>query len=76
MTTRIDLQTQKRLGPQGPQDWSQLMSTVIQRAQALQDPRLQGLQEAMTLGKAEQALRRMGILTEVDLLREFPDNDL
>lgn len=72
MTTRTNTQVQRKL-PAGPHEWAKLMTQTIQRAERLRDPRLPGLRRAMTEGKAEAALRRLGILSSVDLDREFPD---
>lgn len=71
MTTRTNTQIQRKL-PVGPHGWSQLMTATIRRAEAIQDPRLAGLRRAMVEGKAEGMLRKLGIISEADLDREFP----
>lgn len=72
MTTRPHVQTERR-APTGHNEWNALLSQSIRRAEALQDPRLAGLRKAMVEGKAEPTLRRMGIISKVDIEREFPD---
>lgn len=72
MTTRTHTQQTKKPIPASPQEWNRLLSQTIRRAEALQSPRLAGLRKAMLDGKAEKHLREMGILSEVDVDREFP----
>jgi hypothetical protein len=60
-------------GALSPMGWEMLMQKAIQRAEASQDRRLDGLKRAMKDGKSESFLRKLGIICEVDLLREFPD---
>lgn len=74
MATRKHVPTPTRNIPAGPTQWNTLLSKVIQRAVQLRDPRLPGLRKAMGDGKAEKALRQLGILSDVDLDREFPVN--
>lgn len=53
-------------------DWDRLLRQAITAAQACQDPRLKALQMASQQGRAMQVLKRMGIIGEADLRREFP----
>lgn len=63
----------KRREPNSPQDWARLMRSVLDRAKKLRDRRVPGLEEAVRKGQARQTLKRMSIICEVDVLREFPD---
>lgn len=60
-------------GARTQNDWRKLMIKVISRAQALKDPRLPMLQKAQQEGTQEACLRRMSIIGDNDLKREFPD---
>jgi len=60
-------------GPSTPAGWSNLLARVIDRARELEDKRLPGLTRAMVDGRAEKMLRSLGVLSEVDITREFPD---
>jgi hypothetical protein len=53
-------------------EWNRLMRTVIGRAEQLRHKSLPGLREALAQGRAEQHLRRMGIIHQGDIEREFP----
>ena len=71
------LQTTKKksVKPAAPKDhneWIKLLRMTIERASKTKDRRLLGLRQAMTDGQAEQILRRMGILSIVDINREMP----
>jgi len=57
--------------PQTPEEWYTLMRKVIDRAERTRDRRLAGLRKAMLEGKAEDHLRLLGIISEVDIRREF-----
>jgi hypothetical protein len=59
-------------GPVDPQGWNQLMLQVIARCEKLGAPDLPGLRAALSQGKAEQLLRRLGIISQADIDREFP----
>jgi hypothetical protein len=72
MTTRTHVQTERRV-PTNVNEWNTLLTLSIRKAEALQDSRLPGLRKAMVEGKAEPFLRRMGIISQVDIEREFPD---
>ena len=61
--------------PKSPTDlygWTRLAQMAIERAVKKKDRRLEGLRAALTNGKAEKTLRQMGIISEADVLREFP----
>ncbi len=57
--------------PKDVQEWNQLLSKAIKRAEETGDRRLEGLRQAMTQGRSEKILRSMSILSESDLNREF-----
>lgn len=59
--------------PQSPIEWDRLMKKVIDRATQLKDRRLAGLQGVIQQGRSAVFLRKMGIICENDILREFPD---
>lgn len=63
----------KSAGPSTPGGWSLLLGHVIARATELSDRRLAGLLSAQSEGRSEKLLRSMGILSDADILREFPD---
>lgn len=58
--------------PDRREDWKQLLVKAIQRAETSGDRRLEGLKRALVDGQAERHLRRLGIIHDVDLSREFP----
>jgi len=72
MTKTRLLQPTDQRAPSSPIDWQRLMQIVLTRAEALQDRRLAMLKAAIPTGKTEATLRRMGIICENDILREFP----
>lgn len=53
-------------------DWDRLLRQAIQLAEQQQDARLKSLQMAAQQGQAMKVLKRMGIIGENDLKREFP----
>ena len=57
----------------GQTQWVQLLKKAITRAQLKGDSRLQVLQQALRAGTAEKSLRKMSIICDADLQREFPD---
>jgi hypothetical protein len=59
--------------PERKHDWQRLLQQAIRRAEQLGDRRLPGLRVALGKGESEQALRRLGIIHDGDILREFPD---
>lgn len=73
MATRKNVpDTKKPTAPTTASGWNTLLSQAIKRAEVRGDNRLAGLKRAMVEGQAEKTLRRLGILTETDLQREFP----
>lgn len=62
-----------RREPATARDWHRLMQKVIARARQLKDRREPGLQSAINQGAIPQTLKRMGIICETDIRREFPD---
>lgn len=60
-------------GALSPLGWDQLMRLAIRRAEATGDKRLEGLRKALRDGKSEMLLRKLGVISEDDLPREFPD---
>ena len=78
MATRLFKKSKVVSGVKTPQrdtEWTQLMRQTIQRADKLGDRRTQGLRKALADGKAEAHLRRMGVICETDLHREFPGTE-
>lgn len=63
-------------GAMSPVGWDALMRKVIARAEETEDRRLEGLKKACEEGRSEAFLRRMGIICEVDIVREFPDREM
>ena len=59
----------KGLSPVG---WVALMRLTIARAEATGDKRLEGLRWALQEGKSEMFLRKLGVISEADIPREFP----
>lgn len=53
-------------------EWDRLMQLVIERADQCKDRRLSGLRKALVDGQSERFLRSLGIISTVDLDREFP----
>jgi len=65
--------TLKRIqAPDRKADWMQLLVKTIQRAEGSGDRRLEGLKRALVDSQAERHLRRLGVIHDVDLDREFP----
>lgn len=64
----------KLLGqPQRPAvSWDVLMQRAIQLAQERKDSRLKILQQGAQAGRTQATLKRLGIIGEADLTREFP----
>lgn len=62
----------KPLAPAKPfADWPYLYRIAVARAEARKDPRLGDL--VHYAANPEKALRRLSIISEVDLNREFPE---
>jgi hypothetical protein len=53
-------------------EWHRLAVQALERAETLQDPRLNGLREAIGKGQSEPFLRKIGVVCQTDLHREFP----
>ena len=63
-----------KTGAKNPQEWERLLRKVLDRAKLLRDDRLlRALEAARQEGRVAQYLRKMSILSEVDLERELPD---
>jgi hypothetical protein len=74
MATRSnDPPAKKPALPSSPSAWNSLLSQAIRRAEVTGDNRLGGLKRAMVERTAEKTLRKLGILTDTDLQREFPE---
>ena len=56
-----------------PTQWRNLMRKVIARAKQLKDPRAQMFEESLSQGTFEKVLRRLSIISEADIVREFPN---
>lgn len=66
--------TPPKRGPMGRAQWVQLLRKAISKAQLVKDARQEALQAALLAGTAEPTLRKMSIICEADILREFPDS--
>lgn len=53
--------------------WDQLMRRTLAAAEARGDKRQEGLRKALREGKSEKLLRKLGIICEADIQREFPN---
>lgn len=62
-------------GAAAPSQWNQLMRKALARAQEIGDSRVGSLQQALREGTVEKTLRRMSIVCEADIAREFPDRN-
>lgn len=51
--------------------WDALMHKAIARAREAGDPRLKALETALSQGRSATLLKRLGIIGEADLVREF-----
>lgn len=49
------------------------MAKVIAKAEGRQDPKTPFLKSALAAGQAETMLRALGILSDTDITREFPN---
>jgi hypothetical protein len=68
--TRILGQTPE--ASKSPIEWERLLKKALDRAEKLQDRRAGALRTALTQGKSSEVMRRMGIIGENDIDREFP----
>lgn len=59
-------------GPASPAEWEKVMRQLIDRLARLKKPH-EGLKAAYVQGNSEQMLRRMSILSQTDIDREYPD---
>lgn len=76
MATRLynQAETKKaRKAPMKQTEWVRLMQRTIAQADKIGDRRAYGLRKALADGKTEPMLRRLGIISEADLRREFPE---
>jgi|AntDeeMinimDraft_6_1070357.scaffolds.fasta_scaffold03487_6 hypothetical protein len=69
-TMRKYLRKPSRSRNGGEARWGNMYREALRRAEASGDPRLQDLRHFS--GDPEQALRRLSIISKVDLEREFP----
>ena len=67
---RVD---QKRAAATSPRDWTRLLVKAIAMAKKTKDRRLEGLLKAQETGTAAKYLKKLSIICEADLTREFPD---
>jgi len=58
--------------PTGPAAWNGLLKKVIRHVEVTDPTRAASLKTALTQGRAERALRQLGIISEKDIVREFP----
>lgn len=65
--------TQQNLGRTAatPREWRALCEKALARAKAIGDRRAMGLEQALTARREQATLRSLGILSELDLEREF-----
>lgn len=63
----------KRKAPRNVVEWNRLLKLALSRADTVKDRRAAGLRKAIPQGKAELLLRKMGIVCESDIAREFPN---
>jgi hypothetical protein len=59
--------------PERREDWKQLLRKAIEVAERTGDRRVEGLKRALVDNAAEKHLRRLGIIHDGDLTREFPN---
>lgn len=64
--------TKASLAPVGQTQWGQLLRKTMRQAELTKDPRLPALQQALMAGTAEKTLRRLSIICDADIQREFP----
>jgi len=73
MPTRLYNQAKTRKAPLKQTEWVHLIQRAIAQADKNGDRRAYGLRKALADGKTEPTLRRLGIISEADLRREFPE---
>ncbi len=59
-----------------PTDWDLLARRAILQAEKAGDSRAQAIRNAVREGTADRTLKRMGIIGETDILREFPIREM
>lgn len=69
MATRLLGQTSRAT------NWEGLLRKAITRAEAVGDKRIAVLKKALSAGTASATLKRMGIIGDNDLQREFPPRE-
>jgi hypothetical protein len=57
--------------PKTKQDWNRFMRRVISRAEAVGDRRLPGLKQALAQDRSETLLRKLSLVSQADIDREF-----
>jgi hypothetical protein len=55
-----------------PADWDALASKAAKAAAGIGDQRSNLIKKAIQGGRSEKVLRSYGILSEIDIVREFP----
>ncbi len=55
-----------------PIEWERLLKRALEQAEKAQDRRVGALRAALSQGRAAEVLKRMGIIGENDIDREFP----
>lgn len=58
-------------GPSNPDEWHRLLQQVLERGHTV-GANMTEYKAVMTAAQAEKVLRRKGIITQADILREFP----
>lgn len=54
-----------------PREWRTLCEKALTRAKAVGDRRVKGLEQALATHREQATLRSLGILSDLDLDREF-----
>jgi len=57
--------------PRTHDEWHALMLRALEQAAKVGDPRVKGLQAALSAGQSELHLRKLGIICLADIQREF-----
>jgi hypothetical protein len=61
--------------PGSHDDWRALLQRAIRQGEKSNDRRVAGLRNALVTGDVEVHLRKLGIICQADIDREFPDKD-
>jgi hypothetical protein len=72
-TTRLMNPKAPKREPVSPLDWERLLRKAIERAQKTKDSRLVMLQTALSQKRGRNVLKKLGIICDADLTREFPE---